>query len=63
MQALAPTEAEGDKRRLDVIRRDVMRSEPVAGDKRSVLDEPDTDDDESCAEQGDGSGASFPKQQ
>jgi hypothetical protein len=39
------TTAEGDKRGLDVISRDVMSSEPAAGDKRSALDAPDTDDD------------------
>jgi hypothetical protein len=36
--------AEGDKRALHVISRYVMRSEPAAGDKRSALDAPDTDD-------------------
>jgi hypothetical protein len=61
MQVLAPTAVEGDKHRLDVIRRDVMRSEPAAGDKCSALDAPDTDDDDGCAEQGDGAGASLPK--
>jgi hypothetical protein len=40
------TTAEGDKRGLDVISRDVMSWEPVAGDKRSALDAPDTDDDD-----------------
>jgi hypothetical protein len=56
-----PTAAEGDKRGLDVISRDVMRSEPAAGDKRSALDAPDTDDDDGCAEQGEGAGAAGPK--
>jgi hypothetical protein len=55
------TTAEGDKRGLDVISRDVMRSEPAAGDKRSALDAPDTDDDDGCAEQGEGAGAAGPK--
>ena len=54
------TAAEGDKRGLDVISRDVMRSEPAAGDKRSALDAPNTDDD-GCAEQGEGAGAAGPK--
>jgi hypothetical protein len=49
--------AEGDKRGLYVISRDVMSSEPAAGDKRSALDAPDTDDDDGCAEQGEGAGA------
>jgi hypothetical protein len=40
------TTAEGDKWGLDVISRDVMSWEPVAGDKRSALDAPDTDDDD-----------------
>jgi hypothetical protein len=35
--------AEGDTPGLDVISRDVMSSEPAAGDKRSALDEPDTE--------------------
>ena len=34
------TAAQGDKRGLDVISRDVMSSEPAAGDKRSALDAP-----------------------
>ena len=55
------TTAEGDKRGLDVISRDVMSSEPAAGDKRSALDAPDTDDDDGCAEQGEGAGAAGPK--
>jgi hypothetical protein len=33
----SPMAAEGDKRGLDVISRDVMSSEPAAGDKRSAL--------------------------
>jgi hypothetical protein len=37
------TTAEGDKRGLVVISRDMMSWEPVAGDKRSALDAPDTD--------------------
>jgi hypothetical protein len=55
------TTAEGDKRGLDVIRRDVMSSEPAAGDKRSALDAPDTDDDDGCAKQGKGAGTAGPK--
>jgi hypothetical protein len=55
------TAAEGDKRGLDVISRDVMSSEPAAGDKRSALDAPDTDDDDGCAQQGEGAGAAGPK--
>jgi hypothetical protein len=55
------TTAEGDKRGLDVISRDVMSSEPAAGDKRSALDAPDTDDDDGCAEQGEGAGTAGPK--
>jgi hypothetical protein len=55
------TTAEGDKRGLDVISRYVMSSEPAAGDKRSALDAPDTDDDDGCAEQGEGAGAAGPK--
>ncbi len=55
------TEAEGDKRGLGVISRDVMSSEPAAGDKRSALDAPDTDNDDGCAEQGEGAGAVGPK--
>jgi hypothetical protein len=39
----------------------VMSSEPAAGDKRSALDAPDTDDDDGCAEQGEGTGAAGPK--
>ena len=35
--------AEGDTPGLDVISRDVMSSEPAADDKRSALDEPDTE--------------------
>ena len=31
------------------------------GDKRSALDAPDTDDDDGCAEQGEGAGAAGPK--
>ena len=38
-----------------------MSSEPAAGDKRSTLDAPDTDDDDGCAEQGEGAGAAGPK--
>ena len=53
--------SQGDKRGLDVISRDVMGSEPAAGDKRSTLDAPDTDDDDGCAEQSDGAGAVEPK--
>jgi hypothetical protein len=50
--------AQGDKRGLDVISRDVMSSEPAAGDKSSALDTPDTDDDDDgCAEQGEGARA------
>jgi hypothetical protein len=55
------TTAEGDNRGLDVISRDVMRSEPAAGDNRSALDAPDTDEDDGCAEQGKGAGAAGPK--
>ena len=33
----------------------------AAGDKRSALDAPDTDDDDGCAEQGEGAGAAGPK--
>jgi hypothetical protein len=51
------TTAEGDKRGLDVISRDVMSSETAAGDKRSAIGAPDTDDDDGCAEQGEGAGA------
>jgi hypothetical protein len=54
----SPATAEGDTRGLDVIRRDVMSSEPAAGDKRSALDAPDTD---GCAEQGEGAAAAGPK--
>jgi hypothetical protein len=54
----SPTTQEGDKRELDVIRRDVMSSESAAGDNRSVLDVSDTD---VCAEQGEGVGAAGPK--
>jgi hypothetical protein len=57
----SPTTAEGDTRGLDVISRDVMSSEPAAGDKRSALDAPDTDDDDGCAGQGEGAGAAGPK--
>ena len=46
----ALTTEEGDKRGLDVIRRDVMGSESAAGDKRSALDASDTDDDDGCTE-------------
>jgi hypothetical protein len=52
---------EGDNRGLDVMSRDMMRSEPSAGDKRSALDATDTDDDDDCAEQGEGAGAAGPK--
>jgi hypothetical protein len=55
------TTVEGDKRGLDVIHRDVMISETAAGDKRSTLDAPDTDDDDRCAEQDEGAGAAGPK--
>jgi hypothetical protein len=55
------TTAEGGKRGLDVISIDVMRSEPAAGDKRSALDAPDTDDDDGCAERGEEAGAAGPK--
>jgi hypothetical protein len=48
MSSLATVE--GDKRGLGVISRDVMSSEPAAGDKRSALDASDTDDDDGCAE-------------
>jgi hypothetical protein len=57
----SPTTAEGEKRGLDADSRDVMSSEPAAGDKRSALDAPDTDDDDGCAEQGEGPGAAGPK--
>ena len=57
------TTAEGDKRGLDVISRDLMSSEPAAGDKRSALDAPDTDDDDGCAEQGEAAGAAGPKRE
>jgi hypothetical protein len=46
---------------LDVISRDVMSSETAAGDKRSALDAPDTDDDDGCAEQCEGAVAAGPK--
>ena len=52
--------AEGDERGLKVISRDVMRSDPAAGDKRSALDASDTKDDDGCAEQGKGVGAVGP---
>jgi hypothetical protein len=55
------TTAEGDKRGLDVISRDVMSSESAVGDKRSALDAPDTDDDDGCAERGEEAGAAGPK--
>jgi hypothetical protein len=55
------TTAEGDKRGLDVISRDVMRSESETGDKRSAIDTPDTDDDDGCAEEGEGAGVAGPK--
>ena len=51
------TTAKGNKRGLDVISRDVMRSERAAGDKCSALDASDTDDDDGCAGQGEGAGA------
>jgi hypothetical protein len=57
----SPTVAEGDKRGLDVISRDVMSSEPAAGDNRSALDAPDTDGDDGCAQQGEGAGAAGPQ--
>ncbi len=38
-----------------------MSSEPAAGDKRSALDAPDTDDDDGCAEQGEEAGTAGPK--
>jgi hypothetical protein len=57
----SPKMAEGDKRGLDVISRDVLRLEPAAGDKRSALDAPGTYDDDGCAEQGEGAGAAGPK--
>jgi hypothetical protein len=55
----SPTAVEGDKRGLDVFSRVAMSSEPAAGDKRSALDAPDTDD--GCAVQGEGAGAVGPK--
>jgi hypothetical protein len=57
----SPTAADGDKRGLDDNSRDALRSEPAAGDKRSALDAPDTDNDDGCAEQGEGAGAAGPK--
>jgi hypothetical protein len=38
-----------------------MSSEPAAGDKRSANDAPDIDDDDCCAEQGEGAGEAGPK--
>jgi hypothetical protein len=55
------TVVEGDKRGLDVISRDLMSSEPAAGDKRSSLYASDTDDDDDCAEQGEGAETAGPK--
>jgi hypothetical protein len=55
------TSAEGDKGEQDVINRDVIRSQPAAGDKRSALDAPDIDGDDGCAEEGEGAGAAGPK--
>jgi hypothetical protein len=57
----SPTTVEDDKRRLDVISRYVMRSKLAADDKRSALDASDTDDDDGCAEQGEGTRAAGPK--
>jgi hypothetical protein len=37
-----------------------MSLEPAAGDKRSALDAPDTDDDDGYAEEGEGAGAAGP---
>ena len=37
-----------------------MSSQPAAGDKRSALNAPDTDDDDGCAEQGGGAEAAGP---
>jgi hypothetical protein len=37
-----------------------MSSQPAAGDKRSALNAPDTDDDDGCAEQGEGAEAAGP---
>jgi len=37
-----------------------MSSQPAAGDKRSALNAPDTDDDAGCAEQGEGAEAAGP---
>ena len=58
---IPPTCTSADNRGLDVISSDVMSSEPAAGDKRSALDAPDTDDDDGCAEQGEGAGATGPR--
>ena len=58
---LAGVLSQGDKRGLDVISRDVMGSEAAADDKRSALDASDTDDDDGCAEQGEGVGALLPE--
>ena len=57
----SPTAAEGNKWGLDIIRRDVMSSQPGEGDKLSALHAPDTDDDDGCEEQGKGVGAACPK--
>jgi hypothetical protein len=57
----SPTTAEGDKRGLDVIRRDVMSSEPTEDDKRNTFDESGTDDDDGCVDQDEGDGAAGPK--
>ena len=57
----SPTTVEGDKRRLDVISRYVMRSKLAADDKRSALDASDTDDDDGCAEEGEGARTAGPK--
>ena len=56
----SPTTVEGDKRGLYSISRDVMSSEPAAGDKRSELDASDTDDDDGCGEQGEELGQRVP---
>jgi hypothetical protein len=47
------TTAEGDKWGLDVISRDVMRSEPEVGERRNTLDATDIDEDDDWAEQDD----------
>ena len=60
IQVCSPTTVEGDKRGLYSISRDVMSSEPAAGDKRSELDASDTDDDDGCGEQGEELGQRVP---